>query len=80
MEFTTDLIFCIADMLVCQSFGYCSYAAKFVKEYIEESKPRFAVGEYWDNCEYSPPDYRLNYNQSKRFVITSLLTTYTIMM
>ncbi|OQU81474.1 hypothetical protein SORBI_3006G063600 [Sorghum bicolor] len=39
------------------------YAAKFVKEYIEESKPLFAVGEYWDSCEYSPPDYRLNYNQ-----------------
>ncbi|XP_062225534.1 probable alpha-amylase 2 isoform X2 [Phragmites australis] len=44
--------------------SYSSYAAKFVKEYIEESKPRFAVGEYWDNCEYSPPDYRLNYNQN----------------
>ncbi|EAY93980.1 hypothetical protein OsI_15756 [Oryza sativa Indica Group] len=47
------------------SGGKCSYAAKFVKEYIEQSKPLFAVGEYWDSCEYSPPDYRLNYNQDK---------------
>lgn len=39
------------------------YAAKFVKEYIEESKPVFAVGEYWDSCTYSSPDYRLDYNQ-----------------
>lgn len=51
------------------------YAAKFVKEYIEESKPLFAVGEYWDSCEYSPPDYRLNYNQGNRFIITFLLIT-----
>jgi alpha-amylase len=46
-----------------------------VKEYIEESKPLFAVGEYWDSCEYSPPDYRLNYNQGKRIIITFLLIT-----
>jgi len=46
-----------------------------VKEYVEESKPLFAVGEYWDSCEYSPPDYRLNYNQGNRFIITFLLIT-----
>uniref|UniRef100_A0A0D9W2F2 Alpha-amylase n=1 Tax=Leersia perrieri TaxID=77586 RepID=A0A0D9W2F2_9ORYZ len=45
-------------------FDYAKgYAAKFVKEYVEESKPLFAVGEYWDSCEYSPHDGRLNYNQ-----------------
>eukprot|EP00262_Sarcandra_glabra_P006628 TRINITY_DN1898_c0_g1_i1.p1 TRINITY_DN1898_c0_g1~~TRINITY_DN1898_c0_g1_i1.p1 ORF type:complete len:418 (+),score=62.92 TRINITY_DN1898_c0_g1_i1:519-1772(+) len=39
------------------------YAAKFVKEYIEESKPIFSVGEYWDTCNYSAPSYHLDYNQ-----------------
>ncbi|XP_038979702.1 probable alpha-amylase 2 isoform X2 [Phoenix dactylifera] len=39
------------------------YAPKFVKEYVEESKPIFSVGEYWDTCNYCPPDYRLDYNQ-----------------
>jgi hypothetical protein len=44
-----------------------------VKEYIEEAKPLFAVGEYWDSCEYSPTDNRLSFNQGKRFVIASIL-------
>ncbi|XP_072987661.1 probable alpha-amylase 2 [Typha latifolia] len=39
------------------------YSAKFVKEYVEESKPIFSVGEYWDSCKYSPPEHRLDYNQ-----------------
>lgn len=39
------------------------YAPKFVKEYVEESKPIFSVGEYWDACNYSSPNYRLDYNQ-----------------
>lgn len=41
----------------------CRYSPKYVKEYIEGSKPMFSVGEYWDNCEYSPTDCSLNYNQ-----------------
>lgn len=39
------------------------YAAKYVKEYIEESKPIFSVGEYWDTCNYTTPSYCLDYNQ-----------------
>ncbi|URD97910.1 Alpha-amylase C-terminal beta-sheet domain [Musa troglodytarum] len=39
------------------------YDPKFVKEYVEESKPVFSVGEYWDSCNYAGPDYRLDYNQ-----------------
>eukprot|EP00252_Welwitschia_mirabilis_P016295 TRINITY_DN3595_c0_g1_i1.p1 TRINITY_DN3595_c0_g1~~TRINITY_DN3595_c0_g1_i1.p1 ORF type:complete len:419 (+),score=77.94 TRINITY_DN3595_c0_g1_i1:182-1438(+) len=39
------------------------YAAKYVKEYIEESQPVLAVGEYWDACNYIPPSYHLDYNQ-----------------
>nr|QED40920.1 alpha amylase a3 [Agave tequilana] len=39
------------------------YAAEFVKEYVEESEPVFSVGEYWDDCTYSFPDYRLDYDQ-----------------
>uniref|UniRef100_A0A1D1ZBR2 Alpha-amylase n=1 Tax=Anthurium amnicola TaxID=1678845 RepID=A0A1D1ZBR2_9ARAE len=39
------------------------YAPKFIKEYVEESKPIFSVGEYWDSCNYTPPSYRLDYNQ-----------------
>ncbi|RWR90644.1 putative alpha-amylase 2 [Cinnamomum micranthum f. kanehirae] len=38
------------------------YAAKFVKEYVEQSKPIFSIGEYWDTCNYTP-SYRLDYNQ-----------------
>ncbi|XP_068646017.1 probable alpha-amylase 2 isoform X2 [Aristolochia californica] len=37
------------------------YAAKFVKEYVEQSKPVFSVGEYWDSCNYTTN--RLDYNQ-----------------
>lgn len=29
------------------------YAAKYVKEYVEGSKPLFSIGEYWDSCSYS---------------------------
>ncbi|KAG9442169.1 hypothetical protein H6P81_018023 [Aristolochia fimbriata] len=36
------------------------YAAKYVKEYVEQSKPVFSVGEYWDSCNYSSG---LDYNQ-----------------
>lgn len=46
-----------------------SYAPKFVKEYVEEAKPIFSVGEYWDTCNYCPPDYRLDSNQGINLVI-----------
>ncbi|MQM09744.1 hypothetical protein Taro_042619, partial [Colocasia esculenta] len=39
------------------------YAPKFIKEYVEESRPIFSVGEYWDSCNYSAPNNRLDYNQ-----------------
>ncbi|KAG0474863.1 hypothetical protein HPP92_014549 [Vanilla planifolia] len=39
------------------------YDAKFVKEYVEQSLPKFSVGEYWDNCSYSSID-QLDYNQA----------------
>lgn len=42
-----------------------SYAAKFVKEYVERSKPIFSIGEYWDTCNYTP-SYRLDYNQGNK--------------
>ncbi|PRQ24289.1 putative glycosidase [Rosa chinensis] len=38
-----------------------SYAAKYVKEYIEGAKPIFSVGEYWDSCNYN--GHGLDYNQ-----------------
>ncbi|CAI0435023.1 unnamed protein product [Linum tenue] len=37
------------------------YSAKYVKEYIEGAKPKFAVGEYWDSCNYNGS--YLEYNQ-----------------
>ncbi|TMW96272.1 hypothetical protein EJD97_007641 [Solanum chilense] len=37
------------------------YASKYVKEYIEGAKPTFAVGEYWDTCNYKGSN--LDYNQ-----------------
>ncbi|KAL5706352.1 alpha-amylase [Ranunculus cassubicifolius] len=37
------------------------YAPKYVKEYIEGSKPIFCVGESWDSCNYDGT--RLEYNQ-----------------
>ncbi|KAK4348960.1 hypothetical protein RND71_031715 [Anisodus tanguticus] len=37
------------------------YASKYVKEYIEEAKPMFSVGEYWDTCNYKGS--YLDYNQ-----------------
>lgn len=49
------------------------YSAKYVKEYIEGSKPAFCVGEYWDSCSYNGT--YLNYNQGispfllKKFLI-----------
>ena len=45
------------------SFELHRYNPKFVKEYVEESKPVFSVGEYWDSCNYVAPDSRLDYNQ-----------------
>ncbi|PRQ20331.1 putative glycosidase [Rosa chinensis] len=38
-----------------------SYAAKYVKEYIEGAKPIFSVGKYWDSCNYN--GHGLDYNQ-----------------
>ncbi|KAI3855943.1 hypothetical protein MKW92_021829 [Papaver armeniacum] len=37
------------------------YAPKFAKEYIQEAKPIFSVGEYWDSCSYN--GCGLEYNQ-----------------
>lgn len=37
------------------------YDPKFVKEYVMEAKPMFAVGEYWDSCSYNGS--QLEYNQ-----------------
>ncbi|XP_038979915.1 probable alpha-amylase 2 [Phoenix dactylifera] len=51
------------------------YAPKFVKEYVEESKPMFFVGEYWDTCNYSP-DYCFDYNQGQ--TISASMTTVNI--
>lgn len=48
-------------LLMC--INWCRYSAKFVKGYIEASKPRLAVGEYWDSCNYVGPKYTLDYNQ-----------------
>ncbi|XP_077231517.1 putative alpha-amylase 2 isoform X1 [Tasmannia lanceolata] len=45
-------------------FDYAKgYEAKLVKEYIEESKPVFSVGDYRDSCNYTTPSSRLDYNQ-----------------
>jgi hypothetical protein len=49
----------------------CRYSPKFVKEYVEESKPMFSVGEYWDSCEYT--DGTLNYNQGEKNIQYSVL-------
>ncbi|KAI3875817.1 hypothetical protein MKX03_023740 [Papaver bracteatum] len=37
------------------------YAPNFAKEYIQEAKPLFSVGEYWDSCSYN--GCGLEYNQ-----------------
>lgn len=37
------------------------YAGSYVKQYIDETVPSMAFGEYWDGCEYT--DGVLNYNQ-----------------
>lgn len=52
---------CQEKLLMCIS--WCRYSSKFVKGYIEASKPRLAVGEYWDTCSYVGPKYTLDYNQ-----------------
>ncbi|KAK8945629.1 putative alpha-amylase 2 [Platanthera guangdongensis] len=33
------------------------YDAKFVKMYVEQSKPIFSVGEYWDSCSYNSSNH-----------------------
>jgi len=45
----------------------CRYSSIFVKAYIEASKPRLAIGEYWDTCRYTGPKYTLDYNQGSHF-------------
>ncbi|PRQ45874.1 putative glycosidase [Rosa chinensis] len=47
--------------LFCVSEYSISYAAKYVKEYIEGAKPIFSAGEYWDSCNYN--GHGLDYNQ-----------------
>lgn len=52
-----------------QSIGYDGwrldfvrgYAGQFAKQYIDETVPEMAFGEYWDSCDYT--DGVLNYNQ-----------------
>ncbi|CAA6666741.1 unnamed protein product [Spirodela intermedia] len=39
------------------------YSPKFVKEYVEHSKPIFSVGEYWDSCNYSQSSHSLDCDQ-----------------
>lgn len=57
--------------------SFCdSYSPKFVKEYVEQSKPIFSVGEFWDSCNYPAPTHRLDYNQGiflYRFLLTKTL-------
>lgn len=51
-------------ILLFSFFLFCdSYSPKFVKEYVEQSKPIFSVGEFWDSCNYPAPTHRLDYNQ-----------------
>jgi alpha-amylase len=40
-----------------------SFAAKFVREYVEALDPMFSVGEYWVSCNYDPSSNHLDYNQ-----------------
>ncbi|KAG0607025.1 hypothetical protein M758_9G186900 [Ceratodon purpureus] len=48
----------------CFRFDFAKgYSPRFVKAYIEASKPRLAVGEYWDTCKYTGPKYILDYDQ-----------------
>lgn len=37
------------------------YHGQYVKQYVDETVPELAFGEYWDACEYT--DGVLNYNQ-----------------
>lgn len=44
-------------------FDYAKgYDAKFVKMYVEQSKPIFSIVEYWDSCSYNSSN-QLDYNQ-----------------
>jgi alpha-amylase len=45
----------------------CRYSPRFVKAYVEASKPRLAIGEYWDSCKYTGPKYILDYDQGLHF-------------
>eukprot|EP00271_Cylindrocystis_brebissonii_P007275 TRINITY_DN20604_c0_g1_i1.p1 TRINITY_DN20604_c0_g1~~TRINITY_DN20604_c0_g1_i1.p1 ORF type:complete len:417 (+),score=66.73 TRINITY_DN20604_c0_g1_i1:499-1749(+) len=40
------------------------YSAGYVKEYIEAAEPVFAVGEYWDACNYSGEEYTFDFDQN----------------
>lgn len=44
-----------------------------MKEYIDATKPAFAIGEYWDSLAYEGG--QVSYNQGSGFTLTNLLTT-----
>lgn len=46
-------------------FDYAKgYSPQYVREYILSSLPSMAVGEYWDACNYSGPQYDFDYDQN----------------
>jgi hypothetical protein len=45
------------------AFPSWRYNAKFVKVYMEASKPRLAIGEYWSTCKYVGPMYVFDFDQ-----------------
>uniref|UniRef100_A0A7N0U341 Alpha-amylase n=1 Tax=Kalanchoe fedtschenkoi TaxID=63787 RepID=A0A7N0U341_KALFE len=46
------------------------YAAKYVKEYIEEARPVFSVGEYWDSCNYNGSYLEHNQDSHRQRIIS----------
>jgi hypothetical protein len=62
-------------MPICHIFLFSAVMLQSMwKNTFEESKPLFAVGEYWDSCEYSPTDNRMRYNQGKNDAVSSQST------
>jgi len=45
------------------------YSSKYVKEYIEEAKPIFSVGEYWESCNYSGTHLEYNQDSHRKRII-----------
>ncbi|KAL6506648.1 putative alpha-amylase 2 [Orobanche hederae] len=60
----TDWLLWLRNTVGFQDFRFDfarGYSPKYVKEYIDGSKPVFAVGEFWDSCNYKGG--YLEYNQ-----------------